>query len=124
MIILVDMDGVICTEEKTFERALALPIPGAREALEQFLRDGHEVIIYSARSWAELKMTQQWLTDHQIPYSGIHLGKPIADVIIDDRAVAFAAWPDVLRQVHAKSAYTRASTLHGATGISEPDHER
>ena len=29
MTILVDLDGVVASEEKTFERALANPIPGA-----------------------------------------------------------------------------------------------
>jgi uncharacterized HAD superfamily protein len=99
MTILVDMDGVICTEEKTFERPLAKPIAGAKEALAQLLSEGHEVIIYSARSWAELKMTQQWLADHGIPYSGIHLGKPVGDILIDDRAIPFSGWQTVLRQI-------------------------
>lgn len=124
MIILVDMDGVICTEERTFERALARPIQGAREALEQLLRDGHEVIIYSARSWAELRMTQQWLADHRIPHSGIHLGKPVADLVIDDRAISFAAWPDVLRQVQSKGMGAPVSTRGEVDGMPPITREK
>ena len=96
MTILVDMDGVICTEEKTFERALAKPMPGAREALAALKAKGHTLVIYSARSWSELRMTEQWLKDHGIPYDGIHLGKPVADRILDDRAVTFAGWDAAL----------------------------
>jgi hydroxymethylpyrimidine pyrophosphatase-like HAD family hydrolase len=97
--ILVDMDGVICTEQRTFERSLATPLPGAREALEELVAAGHTVVIYSARSWAELKMTKAWLDNHQIPYHGIHLGKPVADCIIDDRSIRFNGWDNVLNQL-------------------------
>jgi len=101
MTILVDMDGVICTEQRTFERCLATPIPGAREALESLVAAGHTIVIYSARSWSELKMTQQWLEAHHIPYDGIHLGKPVADCVIDDRAIRFSGWTQVMSQLKA-----------------------
>jgi uncharacterized HAD superfamily protein len=100
MTILVDLDGVICTEEKTFERALARPLPGAKEGLTRLREQGHTVIIYTARSWSELRMTKDWLDGHGIPYDGIQMGKPVADRFIDDRAVAFTDWasiPDRLR---------------------------
>ena|SRR5580765_5654590 len=96
MTILVDLDGVICTEERTFERSLATLKPGAREAMQALCDAGHTVVIYSARTWAELKMTEAWLREHQIPYHGLHLGKPIADWHIDDRAIQFTDWPDAL----------------------------
>lgn len=96
MTILVDMDGVICTEQRTFERCLATAVPGARAALEALAAAGHTIVIYSARSWSELKMTEAWLAQHQIPYHGIHLGKPVADCIIDDRALRFSNWPAAL----------------------------
>ena len=99
MTILVDMDGVICTEEKTFERALAKPIPGAKEALEALKAKGHTLVIYSSRSWSELRMTETWLKDHGIPYDGIHLGKPVADRILDDRAVRFTGWDAALKDL-------------------------
>lgn len=96
MNILIDMDGVICTEEKTFERALATPLPGALESLRLLREQGHQIVIYTARSWAELAMTRQWLDEHEIPYDGLHMGKPVADRIIDDRAIPFAGWPAAL----------------------------
>jgi uncharacterized HAD superfamily protein len=99
MTILVDMDGVICTEEKTFERALARPLPGAREGLQALRDQGHTIIIYSARSWSELRLTEAWLKEHGIPYDGIHLGKPVADRILDDRAVRFTGWDAALKDL-------------------------
>ena len=87
MTIFVDLDGVICTEERTFERPLAKPMPGTRESLQALADQGHTIIIYTGRSWSEQRVCQHWLDEHQIPHHGLHMGKPIADVWIDDRAV-------------------------------------
>lgn len=96
MNILIDMDGVICTEEKTYSRSLAKPIPGAREGIKKLRELGHQVVIYTARSWAELEMTKHWLDANDITVDGIHMGKPIADKIIDDRAINFTNWSDTM----------------------------
>jgi len=114
MTLLIDLDGVICTEERTFERALAKPIPGAREAMAALREAGHTLVIYSARSWSEFRMTRQWLEDHQIPFDGIHLGKPVADGLVDDRAVNFTEWSEVLERLpHGKPDYVGGPTDEG-----------
>lgn len=100
MNLLIDMDGVICTEEKTFERALAKPIPGAREAITLLREQGHQVVIYTARSWSELAMTKNWLSENGIEVDGIHMGKPVADRIIDDRAIHFDGWDAALKKLN------------------------
>jgi ribonucleotide monophosphatase NagD (HAD superfamily) len=97
--IMVDLDGVICTEERTFERPLAEPIDGAREALARLRAAGHTVIIYTARNWPEYRVTQKWLEEHGFQYDGLHMGKPVADVWIDDRAIHFTDWKQVLEQL-------------------------
>lgn len=99
MNILLDMDGVICTEEKTFERSLAKPLPGAKESIALLRQQGHKVVVYTARSWSELEMTKNWLESHQIVVDGIHMGKPIADKIVDDRAINFHGWPAALESL-------------------------
>ncbi len=110
MILNVDLDGTICTEEQTFERALAKPIPGAREALAGMIEAGHTVIIYSSRSWSELRMTEAWLKDNDIPYSGLHLGKPVADVFIDDRSIRFTDWRTAIDELNNRLG-ARAKSL-------------
>jgi hypothetical protein len=100
--IIIDLDGTICTEERTFERSLAKPLPGAREAINKLRREGHTIIIYTARSWSEYKMTEEWLRLHSIYYDRLILGKPIGDVWIDDRSIKFSSWSKVLLKLNKK----------------------
>ncbi len=102
--ILVDLDGVICTEETFPERPLAQPIAGARAGLRRLRAAGYTVVIYTARSWGEYRVTRQWLDDHGFVYDGLHMGKPVADIWIDDRAIRFTNWRDTLAAVRAVSA--------------------
>ena len=95
MQLIVDLDGTICTEEKTFSRSMATPLQGARETLKKLKDHGHTIIIYSARSWNEFEMTIKWLNDNKIPYDQVILGKPIGDYWIDDRAVNFQSWKQI-----------------------------
>jgi ribonucleotide monophosphatase NagD (HAD superfamily) len=97
--IMVDLDGVLCTEETFLERPLAKPIAGAREALQKLRAAGHIVVIYTARGWGEQRVTKQWLADHGFEYDGLHMGKPVADIWIDDRAIAFSDWKDALAKL-------------------------
>jgi hypothetical protein len=97
--IMVDLDGVICTEEMFHDRPLAEPMAGAREALQKLRAAGYVVVVYTARSWGEYRYTKQWLDSHGFEYDGLHMGKPVADVWIDDRAVRFDDWKSVLGQI-------------------------
>ncbi len=117
MTIFVDLDGVICTEERTFERPLAKPMPGARESLQALADQGHTIIIYTGRSWSEQRVCQHWLDEHQIPHHGLHMGKPIADVWIDDRAVRFTDWAQTLRTSSSRRPRSRAGVDEGLLHI-------
>ena len=95
MQLIIDLDGTICSEEKTFSRGMAKPLAGAKETLDKLKEQGHTIIIYSARSWNEYEMTIKWLNDNQIPYDQVILGKPMGDYWIDDRAVNFKSWSKI-----------------------------
>jgi phosphoglycolate phosphatase-like HAD superfamily hydrolase len=97
--IMVDLDGVLCTEEMFLERPLAQPIAGAAAALRRLRAAGYVVVIYTARGWGEYRVAKQWLDDHGFEYDGLHMGKPVADVWIDDRAIRFTDWDDTLKQL-------------------------
>ena len=99
MKIIVDLDGTICTEEKQFSRSLAKVNTGAREALNLLKEKGFILIIYSARTWAEYEMTENWLKENKVPYDQIILGKPQGDYWIDDRAIRFRSWEKVINEI-------------------------
>lgn len=103
MQIIIDMDGTICTEEKTYSRCLAKPKEGAIETINKLYDQGHTIIIYSARTWMEFEMTSAWLLEHQIKYHQLVMGKPIGDVWIDDRALTFRDnWEEIFVNLQKK----------------------
>lgn len=101
MILAVDIDGVLCTEERQFSRPLAKALPGAREAIEKLRASGHKVVLYSSRTWAEIEVTKHWLKSNGIEYDGLQLGKMVVDRFIDDRAIHFTSWDEVLTELES-----------------------
>lgn len=99
MKVIIDLDGTICSEEKQFSRALAKIKDGAKESLEKLRDKGYKIIIYSARTWAEYEMTENWLKENNVPYDQIILGKPQGDYWIDDRAIRFRSWDQVINEI-------------------------
>ena len=99
MIIAVDLDGVIAEEMRTHSRSLATPMPGAQAGMQALREAGHRIIIYTARSWVEYEMTKDWLEKHAIAHDELIMGKPVVDKFIDDRAIQFQSWPEVLEDV-------------------------
>jgi hypothetical protein len=102
MQIIIDMDGTICTEEKTFSRSMAKPKEHAVKSINSLYNNGHIIIIYSARTWMEFEMTTEWLKKYKIKYHQLVLGKPIGDLWIDDRAIPFINWDQVVESIEKK----------------------
>lgn len=103
MQIIIDMDGTICTEEKTYSRSLAKIKPKAKETINQLYDEGHTIIIYSARTWMEFEMTTHWLKENGIKYHQLIMGKPIGDLWIDDRAITFENnWEEISQRIRKK----------------------
>ena len=92
--IAVDIDGTICSEERTFDRPLAVPLEGAVEALKLLKSNNNTVILWTARGWEQYKVTTKWLADHKFEYDQLIMGKPIMDFFIDDRARQFKKWSE------------------------------
>ena len=102
MQLIIDLDGTICTEEKTYSRSLAIPQKGAIDSINQLYEQGHTIIIYSARTWMEYEMTVAWLKNNEVKYHQLIMGKPIGDYWIDDRAIRFESWDEVMVQLMEK----------------------
>ncbi len=103
MQIIIDLDGTICTEEKTYSRSMAKPQEGAVDSVNKLYDAGHTIIIYSARTWMEFEMTTHWLKTNGVKYHQLILGKPIGDVWIDDRALTFDNWENITNKLNSRS---------------------
>ncbi len=99
----VDFDGTLSRDDYLWRgdmTDMGEPIEGARNFLLEVRAKGYEIIIYTCRMGCELcntvskldqsrELLEAWLQKHNIPYDSIwgKIGKPIANVYIDDRSV-------------------------------------
>ena len=92
----VDLDGTLCTQECPQTYHLARPKPTMIEAIRRLKAQGHTIIIHTARAPSKLgdptATTVDQLRAWGVPYDRLYLGKPAADVYVDDRAVSPAAF--------------------------------
>ena len=108
MRIVIDLDGTICELKKPNQRYEdVLPKDGAIQIINQLKKEGHEIIIYTARNMKTFKgnlgkvnanigkITIDWLNHYDIKYDEILFVKPYGDIYIDDLAMKFTSWNDV-----------------------------
>ena len=90
-----DIDGTICTNtEGDYDRAQ--PYGDVIVRINALAQDGHRILLYTARGsttgidWRALteRQLQQW----GVRYDALVLGKPTADVYVDDKAVNALDW--------------------------------
>ena len=99
--ICIDIDGVIAIPNNDkWEVEHFLLAEGAKEGLEKLSKD-FLIILHSARGPYQLDKTVEWLKKHDI-YQYIyqvHLGKPLAEYYIDDKAVHHSTWDITLQRI-------------------------
>lgn len=101
-----DLDGTLCTNTHG-DYESAQPFPWAVERVNALAAAGHRIVVFTARGsttgvdWREL--TEGQLRRWGVAFDELRLGKPGADVYVDDRALHTDAW----RWSHAISAPTR-----------------
>lgn len=108
MRICIDIDGTIAQLRKSDKDYNNLePIEGAVESIQKLHREGHYIILYTARNMethsgnigkvlaAQGAILFEWLKKYQIPFDEIYFGKPSADVYIDDKALKFESWKNL-----------------------------
>lgn len=108
--ICIDFDGVISSYFSWQGRGKFGDIlPGCKEAMLRLKAEGWVIIIYTTRS--ELDLIGKYLYDGGIIFDsinynpenaelGCNLGKPLADVYLDDRGVCFTgSWEKALADI-------------------------
>jgi len=95
----VDIDGVIATGGKevysneagwAYEKCQV--IPEGKAMLEKLRENDIFIILHTARWESDRAKTEEWLNDNEILYDKLVMGKPSADLYIDDRN-----WPEPFR---------------------------
>ena len=76
-----------CGEGKSIFRPLH-PYPGAIDALHEFAADGHQVVILTTKPDFAIHDTYEWLAEHRIPTTEVHIleDKSVVDcdLYVDD----------------------------------------
>ena len=95
MIYCFDIDGTLCTNTEG-EYEDAEPYPHVIERVNALHDEGHQILLYTARGattgidWREV--TERQLRTWGVKYHELYLGKPTADVYVDDKAVNVDDW--------------------------------
>ena len=98
MILAIDFDGVVHDFRHPVPgRRMGPPKEGCKEALEKLKSQGHEIIIHTV--WGDEKgqaVISKFMEYYQLPFDSITNIKPNADYYIDDKAVLFTEWKDLV----------------------------
>jgi len=100
MILAIDFDGVIHDKAHPIShRVMGPPIERAKEALEYLKMHGHVVIVFSVWAGVGTNTIKEWLKYYAIPFDDVTNIKPEADYYIDDKAIKFINWNQVLEEI-------------------------
>lgn len=105
MIIAIDFDETIMDpQNKTPGYRMGRPVPGAVLSLQRLANAGHTIYIFTARNVQhpnQKKAVADWLDYFQIPFHGItNIKLPEFEVYIDNRAMHFDSWPQVMARIN------------------------
>lgn len=101
--IAVDFDDTLHSSTKQPGYRMGIPEPGAIVSMQRLAREGHELWIFTARNVQhpnQKKAVADWLDYFNIPYHGItNVKLPQFQVFIDNRAIQFDTWPQVMARL-------------------------
>lgn len=102
MIYCFDIDGTLCTNtEGSYEKAV--PYREVIARVNSLFDGGHRIILYTARGsttgidWRAL--TEDQLMSWGVKYHELFLGKPTADVYIDDKGMSVVDWQKSMKEI-------------------------
>ena len=111
----IDLDGVIAQlgANGYFVPTLAhtKPIEGAAAAVRALIDAGWTVVIFTTRADSRDRRAQvmQWLDIYDIPYHDVTNEKPAAIAYIDDRAIRFDNWTQMMAEIGKLDVITEVS---------------
>ncbi len=95
MIYCFDIDGTLCNDTRG-NYPEAAPCLEVISKLNKLYDAGHSIILYTARGGTTgidwLKLTEHQLKEWKVKYHRLVMGKPAADVYIDDKCIPTSEW--------------------------------
>ena len=89
-----DVDGTLCTKDCEYESAK--PFTEVIDDLNKRYSEGNKIIIFTSRGYLSGKdwrvLTEYQLSKWGVKYHELIMGKPHADIFIDDRAFNVDTW--------------------------------
>jgi len=106
--ICLDFDGVINDyqgwREEGYIKILDKPYPDARESIA-ILRTKYRIVVNSVRcTHGGIGSIKAWLQEHGIVVDDVTVGKPRADLYVDDRGYHFRSWGKMLAEIDGRMA--------------------
>ena len=103
----IDLDGTICAESKGEDflqvRLDAIPLPGAKEALDKLRNKGYYIVIYTGRNISWHEKTEQWLCKNKIYFDKLICEKLPLNLYIGNEAIHFDGnWKKTMEKVERR----------------------
>lgn len=98
-VILVDFDGVIHKASRGYGKVGEIydePMEGAVYTMTNLINQGYKLIVFTAREESEFPAVKKWLDKYGFPEMTISNRKVKALAYIDDRAIRFTSWKDIV----------------------------
>jgi len=83
----VDFDHTITVTENEYEYGDERPNPEVIEWMRDRYYEGHTLLVWTARPWTEAHIVAARLTEWDVRFHGLMMGKGGSDVYLDDKAV-------------------------------------
>ena len=99
MLLYIDFDSTIHNPyDKVEGKQMGKPIYGAVDGMQKLAREGHKLVIFTVWATTPEKKAAiiDWLDYFGVPFHGITNIKGEADAYLDDKAITFTNWEDVL----------------------------
>ena len=89
MLIAVDIDGILTIETEGWGDDIYMqrtPLLTNIQKINTLKKNGHKIILYTARYEEDKNVTLAWLKKNKVKYDQIIFGKLQYDILIDDKA--------------------------------------
>lgn len=87
-IIVLDIDGTICSIEKPENYHNAKPKKDIIDKINQYYKEGHIIYFETSRHVLKENITKEWMKRYGVKYNHIFFGKPVAHIYVDDRGAS------------------------------------